>query len=81
MEEVAQHYSKQSIKFLRVDTGELAYSNMIKMGITTTPVVRLHTQVSKQSIPLYSIKVDVQLQYKWSSMHAQALFASCRYNG
>ena len=50
IEEVAQHYSKQSIKFLRVDIAQLAYSDMIKMGITTTPVIRLHTQVSKQII-------------------------------
>ncbi|KAL3147588.1 hypothetical protein ABBQ38_014641 [Trebouxia sp. C0009 RCD-2024] len=50
VDEVAQHYSKQSIKLLRVDTAHLAYSDMIKMGITTTPVIRLHTQVDRQSM-------------------------------
>ena len=54
VEEVAQHYSKQSIRFLSVDTAQLAYSDMIKMGITITPVVRLHTQVDQQDMLVHN---------------------------
>ena len=54
VEEVAQHYSKQSVRFLSVDTAELAYSDMIKMGITITPVIRLHTQVDNQDMLVHS---------------------------
>lgn len=45
MDEVAQQYSRQSIKFISVDTAHLAYADLIKMGITSVPVIRLHTQV------------------------------------
>lgn len=44
MDEVAQQYARQSIRFIRVDTAQLAYSDLIKMGITSVPVIRLHTQ-------------------------------------
>lgn len=45
MDEVAQQYAWQSIRFIKVDTAQLAYSDLIKMGITSVPVIRLHTQV------------------------------------
>ncbi len=47
MDEVAQQYAQQSIRFIKVDTAQLAYSDLIKMGITSVPVIRLHTQVYK----------------------------------
>ena len=47
MDEVAQQYARQSIRFIKVDTAQLAYSDLIKMGITSVPVIRLHTQVNK----------------------------------
>ncbi|DBB00979.1 TPA: hypothetical protein ACH3X1_000886 [Trebouxia sp. C0004] len=47
MDEVAQQYAQQSIRFIQVDTAQLAYSDMIKMGITSVPVIRLHTQVKR----------------------------------
>ncbi len=50
MDEVAQQYAQQSILFIKVDTAQLAYSDLIKMGITSVPVVRLHTQVYKHKL-------------------------------
>lgn len=47
MDEVAQQYAQQSVRFIKVDTAQLAYSDLIKMGITSVPVIRLHTQVHK----------------------------------
>ncbi|DBB00602.1 hypothetical protein WJX82_004931 [Trebouxia sp. C0006] len=47
MDEVAQQYARQSIRFIKVDTAQLAYSDLIKMGITSVPVIRLHTQVKR----------------------------------
>lgn len=43
--EVAQQYAKQSIKFFSIDTAQLSYSELIKMGLTSVPVVRVHSQV------------------------------------
>lgn len=51
MDEVAQQYSRQSIKFISVDTAHLAYADLIKMGITSVPVIRLHTQVKRLTYP------------------------------
>ena len=51
MDEVAQQYARQSIRFIKVDTAQLAYSDLIKMGITSVPVIRLHTQVNNQALP------------------------------
>lgn len=47
MDEMAQQYARQSIRFIKVDTAQLAYSDLIKMGITSVPVIRLHTQVKR----------------------------------
>jgi len=53
MDEVAQQYARQSIRFIKVDTAQLAYSDLIKMGITSVPVIRLHTQVYKHKLLPY----------------------------
>ena len=50
MDDVAHHFAKQSIKFIKVDTAQLAYSDMIKMGVTSVPVIRLHTQVRQSAL-------------------------------
>lgn len=52
MDEVAQQYSRQSVRFISVDIAQLAYSDLIKMGITSTPVIRLHTQVPRLQLLL-----------------------------
>ena len=66
MDEIAQHYSRQSVRFVRVDTAQLAYSDMIKMGVTTTPVIRLHTQVSVQD------NADMMIGCAMSITHGQS---------
>ena len=69
MDEVAQRYAKQSIKFIKVDIAQLAYSDMIKMGVTAVPVVRLHSQATQQLLLLF--------RYAWGSLY-QAHIPTCK---
>ena len=45
VDEVGLQYAKQSIKFMKVDRAQLSYSELIKMGVTSVPVIRVHSQV------------------------------------
>lgn len=44
MAEVAMHYSDESIQFVKADIAESSYADLTRMGVSSTPVVRLHTQ-------------------------------------
>ena len=91
------HYSDESIQFIKADIAELSYADLIRMGVSSTPVVRLHTQVRVSehhnlhrlvtyhgvaSAPVYAgARHYISIEVVWPCVASQCLQMECRIRG